>query len=281
MTVLETLPATLRLGPVHLTVADLGRTVAWYERSLGLTVSARDSSTAELGDGAQTLLVLHADPEAHPPGEHASLFHYCLNYPTREELARAVLRLRETGTPISQLRDRHTHEAIYVADCENNTVELAWDLPREEWPEDPYGHEPTPLDEAVLVSTVAGESAPARPEAGLFVGHVHFSVAPVDCAIEFYRDHLGLELKYRVWYGAFFSVGGYHHHTAANFRRGERLDAQPPHTMGLRHWTIELPESEDVDVARERLSEAGYGTEPIDGGFAVSDPWQLRVHVVS
>src|SRR3954471_7187358 len=87
------LPATLRLGAVDLTVADVDRSVAWYQRALGLGVHRHEATTAELGDGRETLVVLQEDPQARPPPRHAGLYHYALLYPTREELARAALRL--------------------------------------------------------------------------------------------------------------------------------------------------------------------------------------------
>ncbi|HEV8152074.1 MAG TPA: VOC family protein, partial [Solirubrobacteraceae bacterium] len=90
------LPATLRLGPVDLTVADLDRAVAWYQQALGLRAHRHDASEAELGDGTETVLILHEDPVARPAGRHAGLYHYALLYPSREELARAALRLMAT-----------------------------------------------------------------------------------------------------------------------------------------------------------------------------------------
>ena len=45
------LPATLRLGAVHLTVTDLDRSVAWYQSALGLRVHRHDVGSAALGDG--------------------------------------------------------------------------------------------------------------------------------------------------------------------------------------------------------------------------------------
>ena len=99
MTSIETttpaLPATLRLGAAHLTVADLDRAVAWYQRSLGLRVHTHDVDRAELGDGRETVVVLHEDSQARPPGRHAGLYHYALLYPTREELARAAVVIEE------------------------------------------------------------------------------------------------------------------------------------------------------------------------------------------
>jgi catechol 2,3-dioxygenase len=70
MTLIETtqptaspaLPNTLRLGAVHLTVADMDRSVAWYQRSLGLRVHAHEIAHAELGDGIETVVALHEDP---------------------------------------------------------------------------------------------------------------------------------------------------------------------------------------------------------------------------
>jgi hypothetical protein len=73
------LPATLRLGPVRLTVANLDRSVPWYESALGLRVHRRDGGAAELGDGFEAVVVLHEDPHARPAGRHAGLYHYALS----------------------------------------------------------------------------------------------------------------------------------------------------------------------------------------------------------
>jgi len=45
------LPATLRLGTVHLTVSDLGRLVAFYEDAIGLRPHSRENSVAAMGVG--------------------------------------------------------------------------------------------------------------------------------------------------------------------------------------------------------------------------------------
>ena len=120
------LPAALRLGPVHLIVADLGRSVDWYERALGLRVHRRaPGQEAELGDGADTVLVLHEDPNARPAGRHAGLYHYALLFPSREELARVALRVAAAHAPVQGASDHGTHEAIYLPDPDGNGIELA------------------------------------------------------------------------------------------------------------------------------------------------------------
>ena len=95
---------------------------------------ARDAARAELGDGTETVLVLDEDPHARPAGRHAGLFHFALLYPSREELARAAVRLAVTGTDIQGASDHRTHEAIYLRDPDGNGIELAADRPREQWP---------------------------------------------------------------------------------------------------------------------------------------------------
>src|SRR5215208_8130368 len=174
---MPTLPATLRLGPVHLTVRDLDRAVAWYQRSLGLRVHRHEPDVAELGDGTEATVVLHEDSQALPAGRHAGLYHYALLYPSREELARAVVRLAATRTPIEGASDHETHEAIYLRDADGNGIELAADRPREEWPEHlGYAGGPQPLDVNGLLATVAGEKPTAQVGDGLRMGHMHLHV---------------------------------------------------------------------------------------------------------
>ena len=186
---MTTLPATLRLGPVHLTVRDLDRAVAWYQRSLGLRVHRHEADVAELGDGADTTVVLHEDPQALPAGRHAGLYHYALLYPSREELARAVVRLGVTRTPIEGASDHETHEAIYLPDADGNGIELAADRPREQWPDHlGYAGGPKPLDVDDLLATVHGEDYPEQVGPGLRMGHLHLHVGDIEQGLGFYRD---------------------------------------------------------------------------------------------
>src|SRR3954462_15141173 len=174
------LPATLRLGAVELTVADLDRSVAWYQDALGLRVHRHDAASAELGDGSETVVVLHEDAQARRAGRHAGLYHYALLYPSREELARAALRLAATQTPIEGASDHRTHEAIYLPDPDGNGIELAADRSRDQWPRDlGYAGGPAPLDFESLLGTVAGEEPRPHVGEGLRMGHVHLHVGDV------------------------------------------------------------------------------------------------------
>ncbi len=278
------LPDALRLGPVHLTVADLDRAVAWYERALGMRVHGRDGADAELGEGSETAVALHEDPEARPAGRHAGLYHYALLYPRREELARAGLRVIESRTPVTGMSDHGTHEAIYLPDADGNGIELAADRPREAWTS--FAEEfarggPAPLDLEALLRTVDGESPPAHVAEGLRVGHIHLHVGDIEEGLAFYRDVLGFELRANIGTAAFVSAGGYHHHVAFNVWRGQGVGPPPPHAVGLHHWTVELPTRGDLAEVRARVDGAGAPLDEVADGFRTSDPWRLAVEFVA
>jgi catechol 2,3-dioxygenase len=277
------LPGSLHLGEIALAVSDLDRSVAWYQSALGLRVHGLEPPVAHLGDGTTTLLVLSENAEAAPPGRHSGLYHYALLYPSREDLARAALRLAASGTPVQGASDHGTHEAIYLPDADGLGIELAADRPREMWPtpEEEFSRGgPLPLDFDSLLSTVAGEAPPERVAPGLRVGHVHVHVGSIERGLEFYRDTVGFDVWALIPTAAFVSAGGYHHHLGFNTWLGRGVPAQPRDVLGLRHWTIELPSDGDVDAMRARLEGAGAPLDEFKGGFIASDPFQIRVRVV-
>jgi catechol 2,3-dioxygenase len=274
------LPAGLRLGAVELTVRDLGRSVAWYEQALGLHVHARTDTAASLGDGRETLVVLQEDSKARPAGRGtAGLYHYALLFAEREDLARAAARLAAHRIAIDGASDHGYHEALYLPDPDGNGIELAWDRPREVWPDpaDATAGAPRPLDFASLMGTVAGEPVAARVSEGLRMGHVHLYVGDVQEAVAFYRDVLGFEVRVDVGTAAFLSVNGYHHHVAVNVWNGQGATAPGPHTAGLRRWTVELPTAHQIDDLRRRLRVAGAEARDLEGGVLAVDPFGTAV----
>lgn len=276
------LPATLSLGPVHLTVTDVDRSVAWYQRALGLRVHRHDAGEAELGDGTETAVVLVEDPQAQPAGRHAGLYHYALLFPTREELARTALRLSRTETPIQGASDHGTHEAIYLPDPDGNGIELAADRPPEQWPtpeEEFSGGGPAPLDTHALLATVDGEPPTDHVEDGLRVGHLHLHVGDIDRGLAFYRDVIGFEVWFVMPTAAFVAAGGYHHHLAFNVWQGRGVGAAPERSVGLRHWTVRLDTAAQVAEVRARLEQAGATVLADEAGFLVRDPWETALRV--
>lgn len=271
------LSAAARLGPVTLAVTELQRAIGFYERALGLRVERREGDVAALGTGGEELLVLVERRGAKRAGRHAGLYHVALLYPSRVDLARAVVRLASTHTPIQGASDHGTHEAIYLADPDGNGLELAADRPRERWPDigdrGLYSAGPEPLDLDGLLALVHGEPSASRPAAGVRVGHVHLHVADAAAALRFYTELIGFEKVVELGRSAaFVAVGGYHHNLAFNTWRGEGVPPAPADAVGLVHWTIYLPRAADVAAVRERLEHGGAEYEARDAKLLVRDP---------
>src|SRR5437763_15511811 len=130
-----TLPATTRLGAVHITVSDLERSIDFYERAIGLRLHRREDGSAAMGGGGADVLVLVEQAGALPAGRHAGLHHFALLHPSPVELARAAMRLAGTRPPTEGASDHGIFDAIYLPDPDGNGIELAADRPKEEWPD--------------------------------------------------------------------------------------------------------------------------------------------------
>jgi catechol 2,3-dioxygenase len=273
------LPATLRLGAVHLTVSDLDRSVGFYQDSLGLRLHRREDPVAALGAGEDDLVVLHEEPGATPAGRHAGLYHFALLYPTRGELARAVQRLALTRTSISGASDHGVSEAIYLPDPDGNGIELYADRPRDAWPPAGAGERvgmfTRPLDVEGLLAAAADGPPERHAAPGLRMGHVHLHVGDIDAARDFYAGVLGFEPMATYPGALFLAAGGYHHHVGLNTWRGEGVGPAPEGTVGLREWTIVLDAGSLAEL-RDRLAAARLGE-----GDVLADPWRIRVRFTS
>src|SRR5262249_32014791 len=88
-------PAT-DMGLVALTVADLARSLDFYQNTLGFAALSKDAGSAALGAGATPLLLLREQPGAPPaPPTATGLYHFAILVPSRADLARSLLRLAE------------------------------------------------------------------------------------------------------------------------------------------------------------------------------------------
>jgi catechol 2,3-dioxygenase len=281
-TATPTLPDTLRLGAVHITVSDLESSIDFYERAIGLRLHSRNENTAALGAGGEDVLVLVEQPGALPPARHAGLYHFALLHPSRLELARAARRLAATRTPIDGASDHEISEAIYLPDPDGNGIELAADRPKEAWPDlsDPatYANGPKPLDLYGLLELGGVHDVLEHVDPGLKVGHIHLHVGDIQRALGFYRDVVGFDVMTLFPGAAFVSAGGYHHHLGLNTWRGPGVGPAPADRVGLRHWTVVLP-PEDVEALRARVERAGLPYEERADGLLLRDPWDIGLLV--
>ena len=251
----------MRLGAVHLVVADLARSTAYYENAIGLRVRERDDGTAWFGaGGADDLLVLHEEPGAKPvTGGHSGLFHFALLLPDRPALGRWLDHAARHRIPLSGASDHLVSEALYLRDPDGHGIEIYRDRPRGEWPMEDGGRVgmatlPLDLDDVRRANEADGDY-PGMPH-GTTMGHVHLHVADIPETESFYGD-LGFDVMAR--YGSdatFMSVGGYHHHLGGNTWAGHGVKPPPPGSAALHHATMIVPglaeEREVVDPAGNR-----------------------------
>src|SRR5688572_27745142 len=135
----ERISPEVRIGHVHLKVADLDRAIGFYRDVLGFEVTqhyGRQAAFLSAGGyhhhiGLNTWESAGGQP---PPPGATGLYHVAILYPTRAELADAVRRLFEAKVPLEGASDHGVSEAIYLRDPDRNGVELYWDRPIEQWP---------------------------------------------------------------------------------------------------------------------------------------------------
>ncbi len=134
-----TIPPQTRIGHVHLKVANLERSLAFYRDLLGFTEMQRYGDSAVFISagvyhhhiGLNTWYSKNASPA---PVHSAGLFHTAILYPERKDLAVILKRLLEAKYPLTGASDHGVSQALYMNDPDGNGVELYWDRPKENWP---------------------------------------------------------------------------------------------------------------------------------------------------
>ena len=134
----------VRIGHIHLKVADLERAINFYRGVLGFELTQRFGEQAAFLSaggyhhhiGLNTWESLGGAP---PQPGTTGLYHVAILYPTRSDLAAALRRLVSAGIPLEGAADHGVSEALYLRDPDDNGVELYWDRARELWPFTPDG----------------------------------------------------------------------------------------------------------------------------------------------
>jgi len=278
------------MGPVHLDVADLVRSIAFYRDSVGLAltslqIEADDGPRAALGVDGIELVGFREVPDAQPSRGHSGLYHLALRVPERADLARWLAHAARFHVALDGASDHGVSEAIYLTDPDGHGIEVYHDRPKAAW----AGRiSQTMTIESLDVQDLLAEIGDPRTAPfdglppGTDMGHVHFRVADVPAATAFYRDVLGFDVT--ALYGgmaAFLSAGGYHHHVAVNAWGSAGAGQPPPGTAALRYATLLLPDEAARDAAIARIEAAGAAIERTGEGAMVRDPSGNRLLVAA
>jgi len=283
---LHRLPDATTLGPVKLQVSDLGRSVDYYQQTLGLRLVDRGAKTAKFGahGDSQALVELQQRPGAKPARNRGrtGLYHFAILLPDRQSLGSFIHHLSDTDVRVGSA-DHLVSEALYLQDPDNLGIEVYADRPRNSWKR--IGRElmmaSDPLDIHGLLAAAEGKPWAGMPS-GTVMGHVHLHVGDTAAGSTFYSGALGFDRT--VWHypGAlFFGAGGYHHHLGTNTWAGTGATAPAEDEAQLLEWTIRLPDEAAVLAARNSLERAGYGVGREDESFVARDPWGTTVRVTA
>lgn len=272
---MNTIHPAAAIGAVTLTVADLGRSLAFYTQNIGLALHAQSADEALLGAGARPLLRLQALRGARYAPRTTGLYHFALRVPSRLELARTIEHLARTQTSIDGASDHTASEAIYLHDPDRHGIEIYRDRPRSDW-YDSDGNFLLDTHRLDIEGIMAELATAQQPWQGLHaetdMGHIHLRVAELKKTGDFYLNVLGLGLMADMGSALFVSAGGYHHHIGMNVWAGVGVPAPACDAARLVRYELLLPDGEALQAVLGRLDAAGVQPTAQEDGWLVQDP---------
>ena len=280
------LPEGTRLGPVHLQIADLSRSIEYYELTLGMRLLRRAGSVALLGaHGGDTPLVQldeRAGARPVPRRGRLGLFHFAILLPDRASLGCFVRHIGEIGAQVGSA-DHLVSESLYLQDPDNLGIEVYADRPRSTWRR--VGRQLLMATDPLDVAALAREAGAARwtgMPAGTVMGHVHLHVGDLPSAATFFCDALGFDRTVWEYPGALFlAADGYHHHLGTNTWAGSGAPPPAGEEAQLLEWTIELPEHAGLDAVASSLVRANHLAqwEEDRRALVTRDPWGTHIRL--
>lgn len=256
------LPDATHLGRVVLQVADLDRSLGFYEGLVGLRLLRRADGVAELGaqGGGEVLVELRERPGVRPVPHRGllGLYHFAILLPDRAALGRFLRHLGNAGVRAG-MSDHLVSEAIYLTDPDGLGLEVYADRPRSTWlhHDRQLAMTTAPLDVREVLAAGGDEPWTGMP-AGTVIGHVHLYVDDIEKGAAFYHERIGFDKVVWSYPGALFvSAGGYHHH------------------LGMNTWAAGSPAATDDDARLLEWEIVVPGAET----SVVQDPWGTAVRV--
>ena len=255
--------ASTTLGPVHLTVADLERSLAFYRNAVGLEVLGRADGTASIGVGERELIVAVEEPGAGPGAGYTGLYHVALLLPERSDLARWLAHASRDRVPLTGMSDHFVSEALYLSDPDGHGLEIYWDRPRESWEGQVAARMTTmPLDVADLIAEIGD---PAADRFDGIAGRDHRRPRPPQGRLDT-RDGCLLPRRARLRIDG--DAGRRGHlprrrrlpppHRREHLGEPRRAARRRPATAALRHATVVLPDEAERDRILARVRGGGH-----------------------
>jgi catechol 2,3-dioxygenase len=273
------LPEEVRLGEVRLQVSDLSRSIAYYQRVVGLRVLEKTETRATLGIEGTALVELNQKAGVKPVPRRGllGLYHFAILLPNREALGSFIAHLASLGE-YAGMADHFVSEAVYLTDPDGLGIEVYADRARASWATTGaiLNMGSVHLDAEDLIRAAKGKRWEGAPE-GTKIGHVHLYVNDIAVAEKFYHNAVGLDKVNLEFPGALFmSAGGYHHHLGTNTWAAAAPQATDDDAR-LLEWTVDLPSRHSLGRLSESLAGNGYPVESGPDSITTIDPWTTRV----
>ncbi|MGN7398290.1 VOC family protein [Cytobacillus praedii] len=261
---------------VHLKVADLQRSIEFYQQVIGFQLLEQTKNKASLSADGKTVLVTIEQPETIHSKQlrTTGLYHFALLLPSRSDLAKVIEHFIKIGYPLQGASDHLVSEALYLADPDGNGIEIYADRPSSTWE---WNNEEVVMStERLDIESILAEGD-GKPWAGLpsdtLMGHIHLHVSELHKTEEFYCKGLGFNVVTR--YGGqalFISTGCYHHHIGLNTWNGIGAPAPSENSVGLKHFTLVYPNEEARISAVANLEKIGAVVTQEHGQYSTADP---------
>jgi catechol 2,3-dioxygenase len=261
---------------VHLKVADLQRSIDFYQQVIGFQLLEQTENKASLSADGKTVLVTIEQPEnIHPKQQRTTgLYHFAILLPSRSDLAKVIEHFIKIGYPLQGASDHLVSEALYLADPDGNGIEIYADRPSSTWK---WNNEEVVMStERLDIEGILAEGD-GKPWAGMpsdtLMGHIHLHVSELHKTEEFYCKGLGFNVVTR--YGGqalFISTGRYHHHIGLNTWNGIGAPAPSENSVGLRNFTLVYPNEKARISAIANLEKIGAVVTKENGQYTTADP---------
>ena len=292
-------PST-KIGYVSLNVSDIQSSLEFYQSILGFRQIQKKSSADRVylssGETQSSFPMLELVQTSQTDSNLASsrragLYHFAILLPERKNLSDVLLYLSEKQDIIhfDGLAHHLVSESIYIRDPDFIGIEIYSDRPQSEWKWNGKNNNnnnsqlqmatlPLNTDDLLKESTDKGWTGMPT---NTVIGHVHLHVSNLSNAMKFYRDILGLNLTTTYPGAYFFAAGRYHHHIATNTWLGANILPASPESIGLNHFSIELPNKEEFDRTLKQLQQQNIveSTNEISKAIFIQDPNGIRIQV--
>lgn len=272
------------VNQIVLKVKNLDASIEFYEKIMGFKTLDKEKRKVSLSaDGVNPLIILER-PENVMSKEikRTGLYHLALLLPNRKELGKFLKHIKDIEYPLMGASYHGISEAIYLQDIDQNGIEVYADTPTGTWKwENDLLKMPTKrLDLQSLMEEAKDERWQSMPSEAI-IGHIHLHVSNLEESEKFYVDGLGFRVITKIPRQAtFVSTGDYHHHIAFNIWNGIGIPPPSKDSVGIKYFTIKLPNEKERDYTIDNLIKLGYEVKFEYNNIITFDPSKNEIHLI-